>query len=97
LSRRPREVVSQEEVRRLASLSKLNITRAEEEKLRRELSSILDYFRVVDGATAQVAPPRLTRTPGELRPDEARASDPEGALRGVPQKKGRLVKAPRVF
>lgn len=32
-----------------------------------------------------------------MRPDEVRPSDPEGVLRGVPKKRGRLVRAPRVF
>ncbi len=97
MSRRPKEAIAPEVVRRLANLSKLNITRAEEERLRHELSSILDYFRVVDGASGPAVPTRLIRMPDELRPDEGKPSDPEGSLRGVPHKKGRFVKAPRVF
>ncbi len=49
MSHSTKSTVTLEEVRRLAGLSKLSMTRQEEERLREELSSILDYFRVVDG------------------------------------------------
>ena len=89
--------VSLEEVRRLASLSRLTMTRPEEERMRDDLSAILDYFRVVDGVSGHAAAVRLTEDAALLRPDEVRPSDSEGALRGVPHRKGRLVRAPRVF
>ena len=97
MSRRTRTTVTPEEVRRLASLSKLSMTRQEEERLREELSSILDYFRVVDGVPATGGGVRQRQSAETLREDEVRPSDPEGVLGGVPRKKGRLVKAPRVF
>ncbi|MDA4113464.1 MAG: aspartyl/glutamyl-tRNA amidotransferase subunit C [Thaumarchaeota archaeon] len=97
MSRKPEAGVSLEEVRRLASLSRLTMTRPEEERLREELSSILDYFRVVDGVSGHIETGRLAEEAALLRPDEVRPSDPEGVLRGVPHKKGRLVRAPRVF
>ena len=85
------------EVRRLGELSRLNIGAGDEEKLREQLSSIIDYFRVVDGISDDVKLGRSYVEPSELRGDDAAASDPDGVLRGVPQKKGRLVKAPWVF
>jgi aspartyl-tRNA(Asn)/glutamyl-tRNA(Gln) amidotransferase subunit C len=97
LSRRAKAAVSLEEVRRLASLSRLTMTRPEEERMRDDLSSILDYFRVVDGVGGTAPAARLTEEAQLLRPDEVKPSDPEGVLRGVPHKKGRLVRAPRVF
>jgi aspartyl/glutamyl-tRNA(Asn/Gln) amidotransferase C subunit len=97
LSRRAKTAVSSEEVARLARLSRLTMTRPEEERLRGELSSILEYFRVVDGVGTPKAETRLKQDASSLRTDEVKPSDPEGVLRGVPHKKGRLVKAPRVF
>ena len=97
MSRRTRTTVTPEEVRRLASLSKLSMTRQEEERLREELSSILDYFRVVDGVPATGDQVRQKQSAEGLREDEVRPSDPEGVLGGVPRRKGRLVRAPRVF
>ena len=97
LSRKAVSTVSLEEVRRLASLSRLTMTRPEEERMREDLSAILDYFHVVDGVSGHTAAVRLSEDAASLRPDEVRPSDPEGVLRGVPHKKGRLVRAPRVF
>lgn len=92
--------ITAEQVRRLGELAKLNVPSGDEDRLREELSSVLGYFDVVDkvegseGAEGEAAP-----GPGELnlRPDIVQPSQPAGVLRGVPQKRDRLVKAPRVF
>jgi aspartyl/glutamyl-tRNA(Asn/Gln) amidotransferase C subunit len=97
LSRRAKAAVSLEQVRRLATLSKLTLTRSEEEQMKDDLSSILTYFKVVDGVAGVSSPSRLKTEAALLRADEVKASDPDGALRGVPRRKGRLVRAPRVF
>jgi aspartyl/glutamyl-tRNA(Asn/Gln) amidotransferase C subunit len=89
--------ITAEEVRRLGELSRLAMSPSEEEALREQLSSIIDYFRVVDGVEDSFRIDRTTVEASDLREDEVGPSDPEGVLRGVPQKKGRLVKAPRVF
>jgi len=97
LAHKTRAAVSIEEVRRLASLSKLFLTRVEEERTRDELSSILDYFRVVDEVAGPGARSGIAQEAAGLRADEVKPSDPDGVLRGVPHRKGRLVRAPRVF
>lgn len=93
--------ISSQQVRRLGELAKLNIAQEDEEKLREELSAVLGYFDVIDGATGEGSkdddPLERPAEPRDLRPDEPRASDPDGVLKGVPQRRGRLVKAPRVF
>jgi aspartyl/glutamyl-tRNA(Asn/Gln) amidotransferase C subunit len=89
--------ITAEQVRQLGNLAKLSMTAAEEESLRAELSSILDYFAIVDAVKDDVAIDQLTLSTEELRKDDVGPSDPEGVFKGVPQKKGRLVKAPRVF
>jgi aspartyl-tRNA(Asn)/glutamyl-tRNA(Gln) amidotransferase subunit C len=89
--------ISSEQVRQLGNLAKLSIGVAEEERLRQELSSVLDYFDVIDQVKDDVVIDQASEDAANLRPDVVAPSDPEGVLRGVPQKKGRFVKAPRVF
>ena len=89
--------ITAEEVRRLGQLSRLNVSSAEEEKLKEQLSSIIEYFTVVDGVKDSVPIDKAAEDASELRADVVGPSDPAGMLRGVPQKKGRLVRAPRVF
>jgi aspartyl-tRNA(Asn)/glutamyl-tRNA(Gln) amidotransferase subunit C len=86
------------QVERLADLARLSLGPQEAERLRGELSSILEYFAalgkvdvsgVADGAGAS--------REGGLREDVVRPSMPAEILEGVPQRKGRYVRAPRVF
>lgn len=63
MSHRAKTAVSEEEVRRLASLSKLNMTGVEEGKLREELSSIVEYFHVVDAVPSSETKIRTSGKP----------------------------------
>ena len=86
------------EVEKLAGLSRLSLSQQDAERLRGELSSILEYFATLDKVDiSKVAQTREGVQDGPLREDVARSSTPEDILRGVPQKKGRYVRAPRVF
>jgi aspartyl/glutamyl-tRNA(Asn/Gln) amidotransferase C subunit len=89
--------ITVDDVRRLGALAKISLNSAEEEGLRKELSSILEYFHVVDKVEDGVVVDELKWDAVSLRRDEVGPSDPEGVLKGVPQRKGRFVKAPRVF
>ena len=89
--------ISTKEVRKLATLSRLALTESQEEQLRGELSHILDYFKAIDAINEDVPLDRPARSASALRRDEVMPSDPEGVLKGVPYRKGRLVRAPRVF
>ncbi len=86
------------QVERLADLSRLSLGPQEAERLRGELSSILGYFATLDKVEISKAiPGREASHDGGLRDDVARPSIPEPILEGVPQRKGRYVRAPRVF
>jgi len=86
------------QVERLAALSRLSLGPQEGERLRGELSSILEYFAVLDRVeTPMGLPNRDVSKDGGLRDDVARPSTPEEILEGVPRRKGRYVRAPRVF
>jgi Asp-tRNA(Asn)/Glu-tRNA(Gln) amidotransferase C subunit len=91
----PSAVITLDQVRRLAALSRLNLRPAEELRLQGEFSSILGYFRLVDGAGDRL-PPESRSILQELRADHVAPSDPK-VLEGVPRRKGRWVRAPRVY
>lgn len=85
-------------VERLADLSRLSLSPKEAERLQGELSSILDYFATLDEVDLSKGPsPREAIGGGGLRQDVVAPSTPEEMLKLVPQKKGRYVRAPRVF
>jgi len=85
------------QVERLAELSRLSLSPQEAERLRGELSSILEYFAVLDKVDVSDVGPLQPATSGGLREDAVRPSTPDEMLQGVPQRKGRYVRAPRVF
>jgi aspartyl-tRNA(Asn)/glutamyl-tRNA(Gln) amidotransferase subunit C len=86
------------QVERLADLSRLSLSAQEKERLRGELSSILEYFVALDKVdVSKVGPAQGETQEGGMRGDVARPSTPDEILQGVPQRKGRLVRAPRVF
>jgi aspartyl/glutamyl-tRNA(Asn/Gln) amidotransferase C subunit len=86
------------QVERLAELSRLALTPQEAERMRGEFAAILDYFAALDrvhfpkGALAEEA-----SAESGMRDDVVGPSIPRELLEGVPQKKGRYVRAPRVF
>ena len=86
------------QVERLGDLSRLSLGPAEAERLRGELSSILDYFATLDKVDlSKVVLGSQATKDGGLREDVVRPSTADAILEGVPQKKGRYVRAPRVF
>jgi aspartyl-tRNA(Asn)/glutamyl-tRNA(Gln) amidotransferase subunit C len=89
--------VDARQVERLAELSRLALGAPEAERLRRELSSILEYFAELDKMDVSKSGPVRDGASGGLREDEVRPSTPDEILQGVPQRKGRYVRAPRVF
>jgi aspartyl/glutamyl-tRNA(Asn/Gln) amidotransferase C subunit len=95
--RKSKPGITSDQVRQLATLSRLTLSPSEEEEMRKDISSILEYFGAVDSVKEEVPLDKAALDANSLRADEVRPSDPEGVLGGVPQKKGRLVKAPRVF
>jgi aspartyl/glutamyl-tRNA(Asn/Gln) amidotransferase C subunit len=102
LSRKPRtqraSSVDLRQVERLADLSRLSLGPQEAERLRGELSSVLEYFAALEKVdVSDVAKGADASQEGGLREDVVRPSMPAEILEGVPQRKGRYVRAPRVF
>ncbi len=102
MSRKPKAPrnpsVDLSQVERLADLSRLSLGPKEAERLRGELSSILDYFAALDRVDlSKVAPGSEASEGGGMREDVVRPSTADAVLEGTPQRKGRYVRAPRVF
>jgi aspartyl/glutamyl-tRNA(Asn/Gln) amidotransferase C subunit len=98
LSHKPKShSIAATQVKYLCDLAKLTIVPSEEERLRSELSSILDYFGILDSVPARGALESRGTPPGALRPDVPRTTEPDPILNGAPQRKGRWVRAPKVF
>jgi aspartyl/glutamyl-tRNA(Asn/Gln) amidotransferase C subunit len=93
--------IGREEIRRLANLARISMSSSqeEEERMREDISSILGYFHTIDGIedATQVDDDATSLKVTDLRDDEVVPSDPDKLLKGVPHRKGRLVRAPRVF
>ncbi|MDA4118342.1 MAG: aspartyl/glutamyl-tRNA amidotransferase subunit C [Thaumarchaeota archaeon] len=95
---KPASSVDLDQVEWLAQLSRLSLGPREAEKLRGELSSILDYFATLDKVSVGRSTLGTKRpATGGKRDDVVMPSDPDAILKGVPEKKGRYVKAPKVF
>jgi aspartyl/glutamyl-tRNA(Asn/Gln) amidotransferase C subunit len=94
-------------VERLAGLARLSLNPHEAEKLQGELSCILEYFAALDSIDLSKRDSReeegsragrqVDATTGGMRDDQPAPSTAEPILEGVPQRKGRYVRAPRVF
>lgn len=97
MSRAKAPSVDVDKVERLADLARLSLTPGEAERMGADISSILDYFAALDRVDTSGVRTFETAQHGGQRDDVVRPSTPEEVLRGVPQKKGRYVRAPRVF
>ena len=89
-----------ETVRRYAALSKIDLSMAEEESLSDEMSSVLEYFKVLSEleitdveATLSLAVEKTT----DLREDEPVKCDPDDILALSSSRKGRFVKSPSII
>ena len=85
------------EVERLATLARLSLSPAEVDRFRTDLSSILDYFATIDRVDVSKAPSQASDGVEAVREDLVRPSTADEILEGVPLRKDRYVRAPRVF
>lgn len=89
-----------DQVRRIAKLSRLNLSQSEIETYTAQLARVLDYFKQLDSIdTAGVAPlDHPLPTANVLRADQPRGSlDAGTALRNAPQREGFCFRVPKVL
>jgi aspartyl-tRNA(Asn)/glutamyl-tRNA(Gln) amidotransferase subunit C len=89
-----------DEVRHVARLARLRLNEAELEEMREQLSSILDYFDMLQEVDVTGVSPtaQVTDVVNVVRRDEVRPSLPvEEALAGAPHREGNYFKVKPVF
>ena len=89
-----------DEVRHVARLARLRLSEDELTRMQQQLSSILDYFSMLQEIDFEGVPPtaQVTDVVNVVRPDEVRPSLPvEEALAGAPQREGDYFKVKPVF
>ncbi len=95
--------VSSEDVRYVSDLANLELTQAEQERMLRDLNSILEYVDRLDQLDTSGVPPMAQVSAGmaadsAMRPDQTRPSLPhQEALRNAPQNDGEFFKVPKVI
>ena len=92
--------LDRDQVRRIAKLSRLNLSQDEIETYTTQLARVLDYFKQLDAIdTTDVAPlDHPLPSANVLRADEPRESlDTETALRNAPQREGACFRVPKVL
>ncbi len=94
--------LSLDEVRRIAVLARLKLSRDEEQVFQGQLSAILDYVRQLEELDVSAVEPMTHALaggdPAPLRQDEVRPSlAPEEALANAPAREGTWFKVPRII
>lgn len=95
--------VSPEDVLYVSDLANLELTEAEQERMLRDLNSILGYIDRLNQLDTTDVPPMAQVSDGmapdsAMRPDQTRPSIPrEDALRNAPQNDGEFFKVPKVI
>jgi aspartyl-tRNA(Asn)/glutamyl-tRNA(Gln) amidotransferase subunit C len=95
-------MLSLQDVRRIASLARLDLSPEEEQLFAGQLSAILDYVKQLEELDVSgVEPMTHALAAGEapaLRADEVRPSlEPERALGGAPARQGTAFLVPRII
>jgi aspartyl-tRNA(Asn)/glutamyl-tRNA(Gln) amidotransferase subunit C len=92
-------MVSEKEVEKIASLSRLKLTDAEKQAFATQLSNVLNHFQQLSSVVTDGVEPLVTPTDvvDQWRKDEVKVwKDAETAVREAPEKVGNLFKVPPV-
>lgn len=84
-----------EDVKHVADLARLGLTETEVERMREELSPILDYFEMLQELNTDHIPPtaQVIAVQNNMRPDKARPSAlPTEVLENAPEREGDYFK-----
>jgi aspartyl-tRNA(Asn)/glutamyl-tRNA(Gln) amidotransferase subunit C len=93
-------MIDREEVKKVASLARLNITEAEEKAFTTQLNSILEYFaQLSELDTTDVAPTtRAIETSNITRPDTLTPfPHKEELLKAAPEQQGDFFRVPKII
>ena len=93
-------ILTHEEVEHIASLARLELSEAEKERYREQLSAILEYAARLQSLDPSMIPPTSGVQPerAELRPDEPRPGlDLDDLLRNAPDHEDRQFRVPPIL
>jgi aspartyl-tRNA(Asn)/glutamyl-tRNA(Gln) amidotransferase subunit C len=96
----PETKITLDQVRHVAMLARLELTRDEEQRLQADLSEMLGYVEKLNELdTSAVEPTAQVGEAGTpMRPDEVtNRSAPEDMLRNAPARQGRFFKVPKII
>ncbi|MCS7116828.1 MAG: Asp-tRNA(Asn)/Glu-tRNA(Gln) amidotransferase subunit GatC [Nitrososphaerales archaeon] len=87
------------EIKHIAWLARIELSKKEEALFREQLNEILEYFKKIDEVDVKNIPPtyHVVDIVNVFRPDEVRTFDADKILSTVPQMKERYVKGPRAI
>lgn len=90
--------ITVKDIRHLAWLARLELSKKEEETFRSQLSNILEYFSKIDEANVGDLPPtfHVVKQYNIFREDESCVFPSDLVLQNPPKKKGRFIKAARI-
>lgn len=93
-------MMRREEIEHLSWLARIELTEAEKEKFESQLSSILEFFSILDEADVDDVEPthHVIGITNVFRGDEVERSLPqEEALRNAPKRENGYFKGPRIL
>lgn len=97
-AREGRGGIRKEDVKHLAWLARVRLSRKELDALAGQLSEVLDYFHKIDEVNTENVEPtyHVLDLTNIFRRDEPKDSPGDAVLRNVPETRDRYVKAPRM-
>lgn len=93
-------MIDLEQVRKVASLARLELTEAEEQQFTGQLNNILDYVQQLDELDTQDVPPttRAIEVSNITRPDELEIfENREDLLESAPEREADFFKVPKIL
>jgi len=93
-------MISEEEVKHIAKLARLELTEAEIKKMQKDLSAILDYFELLKGVGGEATVSDFDKKEKVLRKDEARPqpdSVVENLVKAAPDKKEKYIRVKAIL
>ncbi len=92
-------MLSKEEVQKIASLARLKLTEKEIEEMGKDLSSILDYFKLIEKAdVSDVLPDFYSGSKNVMRDDrKEEVKEARKIIEQAPMKEGKFVKVREIL
>lgn len=90
--------ISIKELKHIASLARLEISKDEEEVFLKHLDQILSYFKKIDEVNTEGIPPtyHVIDITNAFRKDEVKPFNSEELIKNAPQTKGKFIKTSRI-